>query len=168
VSDRSQPTPAPHHQGDQRPRAILWRRAVVVGGFRRRNMRTATMTTTEHPDAAIFEMIAHLSKLWQSIPPLDERAVALGRAGNLSDAKELNRRSEDIVGEACGLERNIARAAAHTLEGHAAKIRAIVAANFDSEDLIEIAWLLGQEAARLGLGPTMPNLQPPTALDAAA
>jgi hypothetical protein len=124
------------------------------------------MTTTIHPDAALYEMIARVAELWAMTPPLDEQAVALWRAGKRLEAKEIDDQRSRLVSETADLEFTIAYANVQTTEGHAAKISAIVAADFDLEDLVGIAYRLGHEAARLGLHGDVPDLKP--ALAAAA
>jgi len=126
-----------------------------------------TTTTEQNPDVAIIEMIKDLAELWDSTLPLDVAAMKLRCAGKFSEADESRARHDQLVYEACELEQRIARTDAHTPEGHAAKCKMVAGASFDPEDLIEIVWLLGYEAARLGLDGAMPQLLQP-AYDAAA
>jgi hypothetical protein len=46
---------------------------------------------------------------------------------------------------------------AHTPQGHSAKIRMLARADLATEDKIAVAWALGAESGRLGLGATMPR-----------
>ena|ERR1700722_10416823 len=120
-----------------------------------------TNNTTNHVDASVFKKIAQVSELWRQTPELDEAQRTARRLGNLTEKKELEVRYDQIVDEACALEWEIAYTETATPDGHAAKCKSVADSNFDPEDLIEIAWALGYEAARLGLEKAMPQLTPP-------
>jgi hypothetical protein len=60
---------------------------------------------------------------------------------------------------ACDLEWKIAFAEVDSPQGYAAKITAIREANFDNEDLIAIAFMLGRQAERLGIAGGAPELR---------
>lgn len=109
---------------------------------------------TKHPD--IYAMIDDCAKLWSQTLPLDEQAVMLHRVGKLTEAAKLYKRYERIVDKACKLERRIAFTKPRSTDEYAAQMEFIPGCDFDPDTMIELAWRLGYEAARLGLDSTMP------------
>lgn len=114
--------------------------------------RRAAMTTTTD-DATLLAMIARCDDLWADSVLLDAKAVRLRRQGRIAEADETSRRQTSVASEACELEWRTLRTRAATAAGHEAKFRFAVGASMDAEDFVEIAYLLGHEAGRLGLEP---------------
>lgn len=122
------------------------------------------MTTTQLDDTTITSMIEACNKLWDQTLPLDNEAVRLKCVGKLAEAAKLDERRERIVRKACTLERRIAATRPCTTDEYCAMMEFIPGRDFDLDVMIELAWRLGYEAARLGLDSTMP----PALYDAAA
>jgi hypothetical protein len=111
---------------------------------------TATTLTTD-PDAGLYAAIRDCAALWRQTPALDELAVKMKRDGNAVEAAKANARTDEITGQACDLERQIAEMPVATVRGYGTKCDAIDRANFDASDLVAIAFLLGRDAERLGI-----------------
>ena len=117
-------------------------------------MANTNLRRSTHPidtDAGLLADIRTLARLWRQTGPLDKLAMKLCRAGKTAESDEVDARMDRLIRQACDLERRIAITPVFTVAGYNAKVAAIVAAGFDPEDLVEITWQLGQEAARLGI-----------------
>jgi hypothetical protein len=83
--------------------------------------------STPSPDAALFVLIEQIADTWRR--QLDDEALGA---------------------EACNLERQLITAKVETAKGLAAKIRAIIDAEFDPEDMPAILERLAEDAECVG------------------
>jgi hypothetical protein len=121
-----------------------------------------TTITQKNPDVALMKLIEKYDRLSSEAAALDGYAVEARRVGDdFARADELAKRSDDACNRAWGLLWELIHRAAHTPQGHAAKVRMVAGNDFDPEDQVRIAWMLGHEAGRLGLSGAMPRLAPP-------
>jgi hypothetical protein len=119
-----------------------------------------TASAAADPDAGLYANIRECAEQWRRALAFDAEALKALQLGNLLEAKELTKRHDQASSKASELEWNVIRETdATTADGHAAKCRMVASSGFDLEDLVEIAWLLGHEAGRLGVNKAMPSLR---------
>jgi hypothetical protein len=121
-----------------------------------------TTVTEKNPDAALLKLIAKYEHLSDESAKLDEESTIAHRTGELLRAKQLSSKCDETFNKASALFWELIHRDALTLAGHGLKIKMVASSEFDSDDLVGIAWALGHEAGRLGLGSRMPQLQPVT------
>lgn len=120
---------------------------VDISGARRLRMTTRD----QNPDASFFEMLSRLPAAFDESGPLNEKAVALRRAGRLEEAAEFDALCDESFAAACAMELEIALTEVAMPEAFIARCKLIEEANFDPPDLMILAYLLGQNAERLEL-----------------
>jgi hypothetical protein len=103
-------------------------------------MTKAVQSTTTNPDAALINMTERCAALWREYVKIDE-----GSGGD----RRVDKQMSLLCREASDLELKIAQTAAHTVKGFNEKCKAIVAAEFDIEDMAPIMFGLGRDAERL-------------------
>jgi hypothetical protein len=105
--------------------------------------RTTEQKDAENLDAALLAAIEECKQFWREIGCLDDEDPGISVAAD----------------KAIRLERRIARMPAMTAEGYHAKIETIRKAEFDDEILLDIMFLLGRDAERLGITDNPPDLR---------
>ena len=109
------------------------------------------------PANTILELIERKNDAWRKSAKADITAIRLRKRGRAAEANRARERQTRFLREACELESKIIRSVAASPQEYKAKCRTLLKASFDPEDWIQIAWLLGHDAARLGLGNAMPE-----------
>jgi len=96
-------------------------------------------------------MLSRLPAAFDESIPLEEKEIALRRAGRLEEAAEVDALFDQSFAAACAMELEIALTEVATPEAFIARCKLIEEANFDPSDLMILAYLLGQNAERLEL-----------------